>query len=49
MIMMADLQTSMLDLLHEIEGTEIKVIIGGSFGIYLKVASFTKLTIGALF
>lgn len=37
MITIVDLQTSLLDLLHEIEGSEIKVIIGGGFGIYLKV------------
>jgi hypothetical protein len=37
MITIADLQTSLLDLLHEIEGSEVKVIIGGGFGIYLKV------------
>ncbi len=42
MITIADLQTSLLDLLHEIEGTEIKVIIGGGFGIYLKVARVAK-------
>jgi len=39
---MADLQTSLLDLLHEIEGSEVKVIIGGGFGIYLKVTHVTK-------
>jgi hypothetical protein len=38
MITIVDLQTSLLDLLHEIEGSEVKVIIGGGFGIYLKVA-----------
>jgi len=32
-----DLQTSLLDLLFEIEGTDIKLIIGGGFGIYLKI------------
>ena len=42
MITIADLQTSLLDLLHEIEGSEIKVIIGGGFGIYLKVAHVAK-------
>jgi hypothetical protein len=37
MITIPDLKTSLLDLLHEIGGTEIKLIIGGGFGIYLKV------------
>jgi hypothetical protein len=36
MIEISDLQTSLLDLLHQIEGTDIKLIIGGGFGIYLK-------------
>jgi hypothetical protein len=38
MITIPDLQTSLLDLLHEMEGSEVKIIIGGGFGIYLKVA-----------
>jgi hypothetical protein len=33
MITIVDLQTSLLDLLHEVEGSEVKVIIGGGFGI----------------
>jgi hypothetical protein len=41
-ITIADLQTSLLDLLHEIEGSEVKVIIGGGFGIYLKVVHMAK-------
>ena len=36
MITIPDLQTSLLDLLHEMEDTDIKLIIGGGFGIYLK-------------
>ncbi|MFH0997987.1 MAG: hypothetical protein V1844_21170 [Pseudomonadota bacterium] len=36
MITIPVLQTSLLDLLREIEGTDIKLIIGGGFGIYLK-------------
>jgi hypothetical protein len=40
MITIVDLQTSLLDLLYEIEGSEIKVIIGGGFGIYLKAVHF---------
>ena len=37
MIRLTDLQTSLLDLLQEIKGTEIKLIVGGGFGIYLKI------------
>jgi hypothetical protein len=36
MITMPNLKTSLLDLLHEIDGGDIKLIIGGGFGIYLK-------------
>lgn len=32
-----DLKTSLLDLLHEIEGSGIRLIIGGGFGLYLKM------------
>jgi hypothetical protein len=37
MIPIPDLQTALLDLLHEIDGTDIKLIIGGGFGVYLKI------------
>jgi len=37
MITIPDLQTSLLDLLRKIEGTDIKLIVGGGFGIYLKI------------
>ncbi len=37
MITLNDLQTSLLDLLYEIKGTDIKLIIGGGFGLYLKI------------
>jgi hypothetical protein len=36
MIMMPDLQTALLDLLYEVQNTEVKFIIGGGYGIYLK-------------
>lgn len=36
MIELSDLQTALLDLLHEVQDTDIKLIIGGGFGIYLK-------------
>lgn len=37
MITISDLQTALLDLLYKVQGTDIKLIIGGGFGIYLKV------------
>jgi hypothetical protein len=36
MTAMADLRSALLDLLHQIEETDIKLIIGGGYGIYLK-------------
>ena len=33
---MADLTSALLDLLHELENTDIKLIVGGGFGIYLR-------------
>lgn len=36
MITIPDLQTALLDLLHEVQGTDIKLIIGGGFGIYAR-------------
>ena len=36
MITIPDLQTALLDLLHEVQDTDIKLIIGGGYGIYLK-------------
>jgi hypothetical protein len=36
MITITDLQTALLDLLQKIRGSEIRLIIGGGFGIYLK-------------
>jgi hypothetical protein len=36
MIAIPELRTSLLDLLHEIEGKDIKLIVGGAFGLYLK-------------
>jgi hypothetical protein len=43
MITIPDLQTSLLDLLFEIKETNIKLIIGGGFGIYLKFGHVYKL------
>ena len=36
MITIPDLQTALLDLLHEMQGTDIHFIIGGGYGIYLR-------------
>lgn len=36
MITILDLQTALLDLLYEVRGTEVKLIVGGGYGIYLK-------------
>lgn len=43
MIGIPDLRASLLDLLREIEGTEIKLIMGGGFGIYLKTDHVQRL------
>ena len=43
MITIPDLQTSLLDLLHKMEGTDIKLIIGGGYGIYLKTDHVQRL------
>jgi hypothetical protein len=48
MITIPDLQTSLLDLLFEIEGTDIRLIVGGGFGIYLKISYVQKLGIRTL-
>jgi hypothetical protein len=39
---MADLTGALLDLLHELEDTDIKLIVGGGFGIYLRYREFLK-------
>jgi hypothetical protein len=44
MITIPDLKTSLLDLLHETKGTDIKLIIGGGFGIYLKIDHVQRLS-----
>jgi hypothetical protein len=48
MITIPDLQTSLLDLLHEMEGADIKLIIGGGFGIYLKTGYVQRLNVRTL-
>jgi hypothetical protein len=49
MITIPDLHTSLLDLLHKIEYTDIKLIIGGGFGIYLKTDHVQRLGMRTLF
>jgi hypothetical protein len=48
MITIPDLQTALLDLLHEVEGTEIRPIIGGGYGIYLKIEHVRRLDVRTL-
>lgn len=48
MITITDLQTALLDLLQKIRGTEIKLIIGGGFGIYLKTNHAKRLDMRTL-
>jgi hypothetical protein len=48
MITMPDLQTALLDLLHEVKGTDIKLIIGGGFGIYLKTNHVRRIGVRTL-
>lgn len=38
MIAITALQTALLDLLYELRSTDIKIIVGGGYGIYLKTA-----------
>src|SRR4030042_3398556 len=48
MITMPDLQTALLDLLHQVKGTDIKLIIGGGFGIYLKTNHVRRMGVRTL-
>lgn len=48
MITITNLQTALLDLLQKIQGTEIKLIIGGGFGIYLKATHAKHLVMRTL-
>jgi len=49
MITMPTLRTALLDLLHEVRDREIKLIIGGGFGIYLKAEHVRLLGAKTLF
>ena len=48
MIAIPDLHTSLLDLLHETKGADIKLIIGGGFVIYLKTGHVQRLSMRTL-
>ena len=48
MITMPCLQTALLDLLNEVQGTEVKLIIGGGYGIYLKNNHVRRMGMGTL-
>ncbi len=43
-----DLRTSLLDLLHELEGSDIRPIIGGGFGVYLKIEHVQQMGVRTL-
>jgi hypothetical protein len=45
---MPNLQTALLDLLHEVSGTDIKLIVGGGFGIYLKTNHVRRMGVRTL-
>ena len=49
MITIPDLETCLLDILDEIEGTDIKLIVGGGFGTYLKTDYVQRLHRRTLF
>ena len=49
MITIPDLQTALLDLLHEAQGTDVKLIIGGGYGIYLKTDHVRQMEVRTLF
>jgi hypothetical protein len=48
MITIPDLRTALLDLLHEVQDTDIKLIIGGGYGIYLKTEYVRRLDLRTL-
>ena len=43
-----DLQTALLDLLHKVHDSDVKLIAGGGFGIYLKTDYVKKSDMRAL-
>jgi hypothetical protein len=49
MITMPGLQTALLDVLYEVRGTDVAIIIGGGYGIYLKTWHVQRLRKRTLF
>lgn len=49
MITTPDLQTALLDVLHQIQSADIRLIVGGGFGIYLKSEHVRRLDARTLF
>ncbi len=49
MITIPDLQTALLDLLYEVRGTEVRFIIGGGYGLYLKADYVRHTAVQTLF
>ena len=49
MTTMPGLQTALLDLLYEVKGTDVVIIIGGGYGIYLKTGHVQRLGKRTLF
>ncbi len=47
-VKVTDLQTALLDLLHKIRDSEIQLIIGGGFGIYLKTNHIKRMDLRTL-
>ncbi len=46
--MMPTLYTALLDLLHEMDGSGVKLIVGGGFGIFLKTEYIQRMGVGTL-
>ena len=48
MITITDLRTALLDLIQKVKNSDIKLIIGGGFGIYLKTNHIERLGLRTL-
>jgi hypothetical protein len=48
MITITDLKTALLDLLYEVQGTDVKFIVGGGYGIYLKTVHVRQIGVQTL-
>ncbi|MBU1671596.1 MAG: hypothetical protein KKF41_00445 [Actinobacteria bacterium] len=49
MITIPDLQSALLDLLYGVQGTDVRLIIGGGYGIYLKTDHVRRMRVRTLF